>query len=669
MHALTQQLQTGLIALCSSVGWLSRITALLSVALFTAWLPATVPADETAQTSPKETARLIAVLTSDASVFEKAKACQRLAVVGDESSVPALSALLPDDKLSNYARQGLEAIPSSAADAALRDALDRLDGNLLIGVINSLGNRRCAEAEGALKILLSHDNVAVAEAAARALGFIGSPAAAEILQHALGKSSTARRPALAKASLICGQRLVQQDREGAVKLLDTVRNAKLPKHLILAATHSAIIARGDDAVPLLAEQLDSDDDERFRVALQAARYLDIDVSPQFVERFDKLPPERQAMLLIALGDLGNSGSLPTITKAAASGMPEVRVQAIRVLGRLGDATAAAVLLDAALDPNARIAQAAQSSLDQLPGEKVDDAVVAMLESRDADRLRVAIDLSSRRGIAAAAPALWKLSDSPTAAIRSAAVKALGSTIGLEDLPKLLAKTAAAYTPEEIAVARQATRAACVRMPRDKCAALLAGGLAGANADRTAFLLEQLALVGGPTALEAVVAAARSDDEAAQDAATRVLGEWLTADAAPAMFALAKSLNGKYKIRALRGYVRIARQLDMPVGQRMDVCRNTLQIAERDDEKKLVLDVLRRHPAPDGLAIAASLLTDARLKEQACVTIVAVADKVISTSSAEAETALKQVLQTTRNPDVMQRAKQLIASTPRPSEPR
>ena len=76
---------------------------------------------QTAKETPQdEAARLVAVLKSDASVFDKAKACQRLAVVGDEKAVPALAALLADESLSNYARYGLEAIPDPAVDNALR---------------------------------------------------------------------------------------------------------------------------------------------------------------------------------------------------------------------------------------------------------------------------------------------------------------------------------------------------------------------------------------------------------------------------------------------------------------------------------------------------------------------------------------------------------------------
>ena len=72
-----------------------------------------------AQTNSKEIlartpAQLVETLSNPAaSVFEKAKACQRLAVVGTKDAIPALVALLPDENLNLYARFGLEGIPGS----------------------------------------------------------------------------------------------------------------------------------------------------------------------------------------------------------------------------------------------------------------------------------------------------------------------------------------------------------------------------------------------------------------------------------------------------------------------------------------------------------------------------------------------------------------------------
>ena len=69
---------------------------------------------------PSEDA-LLAVLASDADTHEKAVACQHLANWGTAKSVPDLAALLGDEKLSDYARSGIEIISDSSAAQALRD--------------------------------------------------------------------------------------------------------------------------------------------------------------------------------------------------------------------------------------------------------------------------------------------------------------------------------------------------------------------------------------------------------------------------------------------------------------------------------------------------------------------------------------------------------------------
>ena len=120
--------------------------------------------------------KLVEILKdSNASEFAKAKACQRLAVVGDKTAVAALAALLGNPKLAHYARFGLEPISHPSADKALRDALGGLEGNLLIGVINSIGRRKDPKALDALAKLMHGNDEAVAEAARAALGRIRSP--------------------------------------------------------------------------------------------------------------------------------------------------------------------------------------------------------------------------------------------------------------------------------------------------------------------------------------------------------------------------------------------------------------------------------------------------------------------------------------------------------------
>jgi len=624
--------------------------------------PGASPGQDAGAARRQEAARLIGVLRSDASPLDKATACRRLAAIGDKDAVPALAGLLGDERLATYARWALEGIPDPAAGDALRQALGRLEGPLLTGAIDSVGKRRDAQAADALGGLLAHKDRAVASAAARALGYVGSARSGQVLREALAGAAPDARAAIAGACLICAQRLPPQaNREEILALCDAVRRADVPQHLVLAATYRAIVLRGKEATAMLAEELGSRDEARFRFALQAARDLGPDACGALTARFGKETPPRQVLLILALGDLGDRAALPVVLGAARDGAPEVRIEAIGALARFGGPAAVPTLLGASAEPHAAVAQAAQAALAVLDSREINAAIAGMLGSNDPKSLQVAVSLAGRRGIASATPALLKLAHHPDAAMRLEALKSLGSTVQLEDLEKLMALAMAPDAGGQSAAAGQALKAACARLPRRACTAKLAAAMAGASSESKVILLEHVAAVGGPEALEVVLAAARSDQDAIQDAATRLLGGWMTADAAPGLLDLAATLkDGKYRIRCLRGGLRIARQLDMTPEERLKVCRRALALAERNEEKALAVESLGRAGSPEALALAVSLLADKELSVPAASAIVVMAGRAGALAPEEAETALQRVLALPGDPALKRQAETQLA---------
>ena len=145
----------------------SLMFALLTLTLFVDG--SVSPAQQPLPAEGDET-QLLAILESDAEMFDKAKACQRLAIIGTSKSVPVLATLLGDEKISHYARFGLESNPSPDVDDAFRNALGDLSGQPLVGVINSIGTRRDAMATSALVELANSDDESIASAAISSLG-------------------------------------------------------------------------------------------------------------------------------------------------------------------------------------------------------------------------------------------------------------------------------------------------------------------------------------------------------------------------------------------------------------------------------------------------------------------------------------------------------------------
>lgn len=185
---------------------------------------------------------LIGILTDAGSTeFRKAKACQRIGELGAKEAVPALAALLGSEHLNTYARYGLEPIADPSADDALRAALPKLKGNLLIGVINSIGKRRDAKAGPALVKLMYGADPNVARAATEALGGIGGVSSMKELQTALGRTRGEARAAVADAALVCAERLLAEGkRDQAMALYASLSGPDIPKPARLAAMSGII---------------------------------------------------------------------------------------------------------------------------------------------------------------------------------------------------------------------------------------------------------------------------------------------------------------------------------------------------------------------------------------------------------------------------------------------
>ncbi len=185
------------------------------------------------QASPKdEEAKLIAVLKSDAPRKAKADACRELARVGTREAVAPLAALLCNEELSHMARYGLEPIPDPAVDTALRDTLDKVKGRLLVGVIGSIGVRRDPKAVAALVKRLDDPDPEVVQAAARALGRIGTLDAVAPLEKALASTAQANRIAVSEGLFRCADVLrAQGQRKAAQAIYEQLGNAQVPEYV------------------------------------------------------------------------------------------------------------------------------------------------------------------------------------------------------------------------------------------------------------------------------------------------------------------------------------------------------------------------------------------------------------------------------------------------------
>ena len=617
----------------------------LAVVLFSTLMTATLTLCRVGfsqKLSPDLERELIAILRSNAPEADKAIACKKLAIDGSNESISDLASLLKDEKLASWARIAIEAIPGPAADEALVSASKTLQGRLLVGVINSLGVRRVALAHDSLKDRIVDKDSDVASAAAVALGRIGSTNSAEVLSKMLATVPINVRSAVAEGLVLCAEQLNRDGKNAdAIRIFDDVRTAQVPKQRVLEATRGAILARKADGVPLLLEQLRSADETMFRVGLSTARELSgREVDKALAAELTKATPEHAALVIHAMADRKATVDMAAILKSAQIGQSLVRMSAIQALARVGDVSCVPALLEIALENETDLASAAKTTLAEMSDEGVSKAIADRLSKADGKLMTTLIEVVGLRRIEATADLIKALSNSEKS-IRSAALVSLGNTVPPSQLSVLIDQVITPKRAEDLEVATKALKMAAVRMPdREECGSKLSSATEKASLPTKIAILEILGAVGGTKALQAIEQAAKSNDEQLKDMSSRLLGDWMTIDAAPVLLNLAKSGPAdKYQVRALRGYIRIARQFDLEVPERIAMCSNALEISRQPAEQKLIIEILKRFPTIDSLKLAVKAVQGADVKTEATEAALAIADKIAGGKAKEAREIL------------------------------
>jgi HEAT repeat protein len=642
----------------------SRIVVIVAVVLL---LAGAVPSWGQTVAAKGEEGRLIATLKlADASLAAKMAACRQLSIIGTKEAIAPLVALLGDEKLSHMARYGLEPIPDPAVDEAFRAALGRLEGRQLVGVIGSIGVRRDVKAVQPLVALLraSDTNPLAKGAIARTLGSIGTAEAAEVLMMSLDNAPPEGMADVYEGLFRCAERFAAEgDRSEAIRIYDALRQRDAAHQVRAGALRGAILTRGADGLGLLREYLGSDDYIMFSAAVQTAQEMPGGaVTEALTGALDGSSADQKILVAQTLGLRGDAKALPALYATAKRGAASSRVAAIKAVAEIGDVSSVPELVDLMGTEDRAVADAAQEALGSLPGEPVDATVMKMFGNSDPDRRLAALGLMERRRMTAAVPVLLRASGDGDARVRQAAIKMVGELGGPEQLEAVLDVLMALKTSSDIEAARQALSDVCGKAsPPESCSGALIGRLKGAGTAQKIVLLRVLSGIGGQDALEAVRGTVGDADADVHAAAIRALGTWKTVDAAPHLLALAK---GTDRALCLRAYLGMAGRRDLPVDERLSMCRQAGDLIRSTDEKRRLLGVLGGINAPEAMGVIAPYLNDAAVRREAVMASLAVADRLLKgrasgTHAPKLIAPLEKVVEAEGSGDLSSRAKELL----------
>jgi len=548
--------------------------------------------------------RLAGLLRADTTHDCKVLACRELRVIGTEKAVPALAALLTDEKLSDMARYALQSIPGAAADDALLAALPKTNGAAKVGIVNTLGARGTAKALPQLAALLADTDEALAAAAAAAVGELGDQGAAQALLAARGKAAGPVRLAVDQALLSCAGALVTAGgQQTAAQVYDSVYKSDAPAGIRAAAFHGLMLGRGEAAVPDVLTALKG---ERNGFAEAAARLVaelpGADLAATFAAALGDLPPATQPLVIDFLVERGDKRVAPAVLALAASPDEGVSLSAMRAMETLGDASAVLPLATAAAAAPDRSAARTQArvALERM-GSAALNADMAKLVPTVAPPVRAELvrALGARKATNAV-PELLRTAQDEDATVRQESLRALHLVSEPKDLPALLALLVQSDEGARDDLAETVV-AVAHRLPEeaDRPTAVLDALKKNVPADVRCSLLAALGQIAASPGLPTLYAALDDKDEDVQKTALKALADWPTPAPMDKLRDVSRaSQSTVLRVLALRGY---AKQLAMPADRSMKetlrLYQEALELAAGEPEKKSLLSGVGalRHP--------------------------------------------------------------------------
>lgn len=563
-------------------------------------------------------AKLLKALESSKTTFAgKQFVCRMLRRVGSAQSVPALSKLLADKELSHMARFVLQHMPAPQAGAALCEALPRLEGDLKIGVIGSIGQRRERKAVPEIARLAADGNAEIARAAIGALGRIGGSEAAEVL----AKLKPPAKLAVARddAYLMCADgMLAEGKKEEAVKFYAKMLSVENGTWIRIAAYKGFIQAEKDKAVPVVIELLKDKNLDLQRAAGKFMTEMPGEVvTKALAEQLENLGPDAQVVLLSALEARGDKTSAPYVAKAVKSGDDAVRLAATEALAVLGDASHVGLLAEASV-AEGQAGKAAMDSLSRLSCPDVAAALTAVAQSNVDPAIRVnTIEAMVNRRQTEALPALFSVAEDKDDKVRQAAYRALGELAGQDELDKMASMLLSAKSQADRAAIERAMIAVVTRLQKPDASAVIAGLDKADDAVKPRFLAV-LPHLGGAKAIQAVRSQLDSKDAETARAAIRALGNWPDPTPLEDLLNIARSAGDETKqVLALRGYINlIALPANRNATETVKLLADAMAAAKQSQEKKAILAALTKYPCDQALKLAEESQKDPDLATEA-----------------------------------------------------
>jgi HEAT repeat protein len=577
--------------------------------------------------------KLLVFLKTPVSPMARMAASRYLRLIAGDTAVPALQAMLTDEKSADLALYALQGIPGAAAEKALMQGLGVTVGATKTAIVVALGERRSGAAVAAIATLLQQ--AALAPTAAVALGRIGGDAAVASLSAALPGAATALKPVIAGALLEAASAFVAaKNAKAALAIYEPLAaDASLPAAQRRAATLGRIDASGAGARALVASLIAGTDAVAQQAAVaRVANTFAADAIAPVCALLPKIPDGAQIALMAALSGYPADRVVPAFLDAARSPSDAVRLAALKALGQTGGAAQVAFLTERASSTKGPEQAAARAALGSLTGRAVDDEILAQLGRKPPDPIagELLLAIGDRRIFSAKSTVVSALT-SPSGAIRLQAYRGLRTVGTPSDIPAVIGTLLTTADETEQGEAEKTVLALSQKIDNiDGRARMVQMRIVTEKAVQARVrLIGLIGLIGDPSTLPLLRATLREDSPEIYDAAVRALAAWPTSAAREDLMTLARDARAEsHRLLAIRGLIRVI-GLETYRDPRAAVAdlRLAAGFAWRADEYRLVLSALTRFPGADAMDAAREFLRDPEVNAEAKAAVNQIASRL------------------------------------------
>jgi HEAT repeat protein len=584
----------------------------------------------------------------------------------DRGEAVSAIALVLDDKdtlVRDAAIGALANIPSPAASDKLRAKLaSTTDSKSKVGLVNALGFHADPASVAAIAKELANSDQVLAEAAAKALGKIGTPEAASALKTAQAKASNDLRLRIDDSLLLAADKLVQGNKATeAAAIYNELNKPTEPRSIRMAALKGVIDTSGERADAVLLAALGGKDADARDIAVSSFGKTCCGVKHKVADALATLPADGQIALLGAMASNRYKPGLASALKAVQKGSEPVKAAALKALGRLGDASTAAILIDA-MRSDGDVGAAARTSLETMFAKDLDAKLIErMQQAQDLGQRGLFIEILDRRAAASAVPALLKEAVNNDSQIRRRAMSALGRLASAENVAPMIHAMLPLKDRGEREDAERAIALVCSRITEEDRQAdpVLAVYNAGSEGDKSA-LLPTLGRIGCDKTRTLVLAALANGDGDRYEGAFAAVCNWPGADMAEQLLKLCEKPKDKdHQVRAMRAFTHaIGDPRQGSPKEKLVMLTRAMQIADSDEQRRMLIERIPSIRVIDALRLVVPLVESPKLKEPACRAIVDLAhhNEVRHPNKAEFIKALNRVIEVSGDKGLVERAK-------------